>query len=416
MVTMTPLRSVPAIACNAWRRKWQWVLGVVVALHAAPAFAQSTPTTSSPAQEPAARTRIIESAKQWAEEHQILARLNGTIDGWYPRLGGMTRGSGFGLGPGYRRHFLGDDILLDMSGALSTRLYKAVDIRARWLQTWSKRAELWTEYRFEDFPEEDFYGWGADSLPSTRTNYRFRGSDIKLRAQLKPISWLRTGAVLGYLHPSIGRGHDPEYPSIEQVFTDASVAGLASQPDFIHAQLFLDIDYRDVPGNPKRGGFYHLAVATWNDRTLDAYTFKRFDGNFSQFVPIARDQKHVISGRLGVSFTDTAAGDRLPFYFLPYVGGEDTIRSYREFRFKDEDALWFGAEYRWIPIKWVSGAVFADFGTVAPRWEDIHRANLKHGYGFGVRVHSDTQSFARIDFGFGGGEGRRIFIKLGPTF
>jgi hypothetical protein len=397
-------------------RLYALILGVAVALHAAPTLAQSPATPPAPAQEPEAKTRIVESAKQWAEQHQILARLNGTIDGWYPRLGGLTRGSGFGLGPGYRMHVLGDNVLLDVSGAMSMRWYKAVDIRARWLQTWSERAEVWTEYRFEDFPEEDFYGRGADSLLSTRTSYRFRGSDIKLRAQLKPISWLRTGVVLGYLHPSIGSGHDREFPSIEQVFTDTSVPGLASQPDFGHAQLFLDVDYRDTPGNPKRGGFYHFAFAAWDDRTLDAYDFRRLDVNASQFLPITTDRKHVISGRFGVSVTKTTTGDRLPFYFLPYVGGEDTIRSYREFRFKDEDALWFGGEYRWIPIKWVSGTVFADFGTVGRTWDDITTDNLKHGYGFGLRVHSDTQSFARIDFGFGGGEGRRIFIKLGPTF
>ncbi len=133
-------------------------------------------------------------------------------------------------------------------------------------------------------------------------------------------------------------------------------------------------------------------------------------------LPISPDRKHVISGRLGVSLTDKSEGDRLPFYFLPYIGGEDTVRSYKEFRFKDETALWFSTEYRWIPIKWVSGAVFADFGTVARRWADIHAADLKTGYGFGVRVHSSKQTFARLDFGFGGGEGRRIFIKMGPSF
>ncbi len=327
----------------------------------------------------------------------------------------MTRGSGIVLGPGYRKHVL-DDVLLDISGAISIRLYKVVDIRARWLQTWNNRAEFWTEYRFEDFPEEDFYGRGADSQPDTRTSYEFRGSDIKIRAQLKPITWIRTGALLGYLHPTIGIGRDDRFPSIGDIFTDETVPGLLSQPDFVHAQVFFDVDYRDEPANPKRGGFYHVALSAWDDRTLDAYNFRRFDANASQYVPISPDRKHVISGRLGVSLTDKSEGDRLPFYFLPYIGGEDTVRSYKEFRFKDETALWFSTEYRWIPIKWVSGAVFADFGTVARRWADIHAADLKTGYGFGVRVHSSKQTFARLDFGFGGGEGRRIFIKMGPSF
>ena len=58
----------------------------------------------------------------------------------------------------------------------------------------------------------------------------------------------------------------------------------------------------------------------------------------------------------------------------------------------------------------------ADAGKVAPNWQDIRATNLKGGYGFGVRVHSEDQNFARIDVGGGGGEGWRVFLKLGPTF
>jgi outer membrane protein assembly factor BamA len=109
-------------------------------------------------------------------------------------------------------------------------------------------------------------------------------------------------------------------------------------------------------------------------------------------------------------------GERVPFYFLAYVGGVDTIRSFREFRFKDENALWLGAEYRFIPVKWVSLAAFVDAGEVTPNWQDVDFRGLKKAYGFGVRVHSRTQNFARVDFGTGGGEGWQIFLKLGPSF
>ena len=51
-------------------------------------------------------------------------------------------------------------------------------------------------------------------------------------------------------------------------------------------------------------------------------------------------------------------------------------------------------------MKWVSVATFIDAGKVAPDWQDIRALpDLKHGYGFGVRVHSNRQTFARIDVG-----------------
>jgi outer membrane translocation and assembly module TamA len=94
----------------------------------------------------------------------------------------------------------------------------------------------------------------------------------------------------------------------------------------------------------------------------------------------------------------------------------DTIRSFREFRFKDENAMWLGAEYRWVMLDFLSLAGFVDAGKVAHDWNDIEFSGLKKGYGFGVRVHSDKMTFARLDFGTGGGEGWQIFLKLGPRF
>jgi hypothetical protein len=61
-------------------------------------------------------------------------------------------------------------------------------------------------------------------------------------------------------------------------------------------------------------------------------------------------------------------------------------------------------------------ATFVDAGKVAPDWQNIGLSGLKRGYGFGVRVHSNRQTFARIDVGGGGGEGWRMFLKLVPSF
>jgi outer membrane protein assembly factor BamA len=157
-----------------------------------------------------------------------------------------------------------------------------------------------------------------------------------------------------------------------------------------------------------------MAMGFWNDRTLERYDFTRVDGNFSQFVPLDANKKHVLLGRLGFAYVNDKPGSRVPFYFLPYVGGVDTIRAFYEFRFRDENALWMTAEYDWTVMRWVSLATFIDAGTVTPNWEDI--GGLKHGFGFGVRVHSDRQTFARVDVATGGDEGWRVFLKLGPTF
>jgi outer membrane protein assembly factor BamA len=390
------------------------MLGLAVALVSSAAEAQQSPPPQNP--EGSGAPGFVESARRWADEHQIIERLNGDVDGWYPRLGGMTRGGGFALGPGYRTHVLGDRVLVDLSAGLSTKLYKAVDARVRWLQAFDERVELWTDFRYEDFPQEDFFGMGLASSLDTRTSYDFDGTDVTVRGLVKPTAWSRVGTTIGYMRPDIGSGTDPNFPSIEEVFTDIEAPGLAAQPDFLHTTFFGEIDYRDERGNPRSGGFYHVSFGIIDDRTLQQFDHRRFDGVATQYVPLVASKTHVVSGRVGFSYVNNETGERVPFYFLAYVGGVDTIRSFREFRFKDENALWMNLEYRWTPIKWVSVATFLDAGEVRANWQDIGLTGLKTGYGFGFRVHSTKQTFARVDFGTGGGEGWQIFLKLGPSF
>src|SRR5688572_26375381 len=107
--------------------------------------AQAVQSAAVPAQDDG--DGFVDKAKGWADKHQIIERLNGDVDGWYPRLGGMTRGGGFALGPGYRFH--AGDVLVDLSAGVSLKAYKAVDAKVRWVQAYNERVEFWTNYRYE---------------------------------------------------------------------------------------------------------------------------------------------------------------------------------------------------------------------------------------------------------------------------
>src|SRR5438046_313262 len=115
----------------ATNRLRAFVLGSAVILAASASHAQqadnSTPAAAAAetvvaakTDAPAAEFGVLDGARNWAKRHQLLERLEGRVDGWYPRLGGMTRGSGFTFGPGYRTHVLGDRVLVDASAAMST--------------------------------------------------------------------------------------------------------------------------------------------------------------------------------------------------------------------------------------------------------------------------------------------------------
>ena len=360
--------------------------------------------------------RLRTKGEAIAENTQLADRLNGDIDGWYPRLGGMTRGGGFALGPGYRLHVFDDRIFVDLSAGISLKGYQAADAHVRWLRALDDRLELWTDFRYEHFPQEDFYGMGFDSLTANETSYTYNSTDLALRGLFKPVDWVRLGTTFGYLRPALEAGTDSRVPSVEQLFTDAEAPGLAGDPRYLHTTFFAEVERRDIPGNPTSGGFYRASFGIMDDHDLDAFDHRRLDTMATYYVPVSPGRTHVLSARLGTSYVNNETGQRVPFYVLPYVGGVDTIRSFNEFRFKDENAMWLGAEYKWRAFEHVSLVGFFDAGKVTGDWETINFSGLRKGYGFGFRAHTNRQTLARLDFGTGGGEGLQVFLKLGPSF
>jgi outer membrane protein assembly factor BamA len=350
----------------------------------------------------------------YIEQKRIIERLT-EGDGFYPRIGGLTTGSGFAAGVGYRKHFANDEMFLDVSGAFSAKKYKALDARLMYPRLWNDRLELWTNFRYHDFPQEDFYGLGGNSSRENRTNYGIESIDISGRAVVNILRWLRVGTDLGLFNPEIGRGTDSLFPSTHDLFTDADAPGLAAQPEFLYNTLFIEVDYRDFPGNARSGGLWRASYGTWDDHDLDQFDFRRFDAEAAHFFPIF-DKKRVFAVHMSLSYVNNERGHRVPFYFLPYIGGSDTVRGFHEFRFRDENILYLNAEYRWEAFSGLDMALFVDAGEVRADWEDIDLQDLKTSYGIGFRFNTYKNVFLRFDIGAGGREGTRMFFKFGKAF
>jgi len=396
-----------------------YAVAVVLLLFCSPAMAQNTAAdqtsaeskADSPADGSAQATDqpppMVRKVRNYIQNSPIVQKLKG--DGFYPRIGGLSPGSGLAGGAGYRQHF--GWAYIDVSGAISTKAYRGVDATAGWLET--KRVELATRLAFRNNTQDDFYGLGMDTTDTTRVDYGIRSTDVTTGAAVHATPWFSLGGDIGYYMSTVRHGRDDNLRTIETLFTDATAPGLARQPDFVHESVFAQVDSRDARGFPRRGGFYRAAYALWNDRTLEEYNFRRFDVVGAQFLSLARND--VVALRLGLSYANNAPGDRVPFYLLPYVGGGDTVRAFREFRFRDENAGVFNAELRHQVHSMVYVAGFMDFGKVARDWQDINPHDLKRAYGFGVRGGSDDKTYVRLDVAYGD-DGTRVFLKFTPSF
>ena len=350
---------------------------------------------------------VVQKVRNYIQKSPIIQKLKG--DGFYPRIGGLSPGSGLAGGAGYRRHV--GWAFVDVSGAVSTKAYRGIDATLGWVDT--KYVDVSTKLTFRNNTQDDFYGLGIDTTDATRVDFGIRTTDVSTRAAVHVTPWLRLGADLGYYVPSVRHGRDASLRTIESIFTDVTAPGLAQQPEFVHDSVFAEVDSRDAHGFPRRGGFYRAAYALWNDRTLEAYNFRRFDIIGSHFLSVARND--VVAVRLALSYANNAPGDRVPFYLLPYVGGGDTIRSFREFRFRDENAGVFNAELRHKVHAMAHVAGFVDFGKVAHDWQDINPSHLRKAYGVGLRGGSDEKTYFRFDVAHGDG-GTRVFLKFTPSF
>lgn len=361
-----------------------------------------------------AKPKGIERALLYIEEHRIIERLT-IADGWYPRIGGLTTGGGFAGGAGYRKHLFNDQLLLNGSAAISTKAYKEILADATLPALFGGWLEIGSNFNWRDFPQEDFFGIGNDSALAARTSYSFESTGISGRVALKPVRWLRFGSEIGYVTPTIASGTDPRFPSIEELFTDAEAPGLAVQPAFLYKNLFFQIDYRDQPGNPRSGGLWQATYGAWNENELNQYDFGRVDMEAAHFFPIF-DKKRVFALRVVASYVNNDPGNRVPFYYLPYIGGSNSVRGFREFRFRDENVIFMNAEYRWEAFAGLDMALFFDMGEARPDWEDIDFKDAKTSYGIGFRFNTYRNVFMRLDIGAGGREGTRIFFKFGPAF
>jgi opacity protein-like surface antigen len=372
----------------------------------AEATAESKTDAATPGQA-TDQPRIVEKVRNYIQKNPIVQKLKG--DGPYPRIGGLSPGSGLAGGVGYRQHL--GWAFVDVSGAVSTKAYRGVDATLGWLDT--KHVDVSTKLTFRNNTQDDFYGLGLDTSDETRVDYGIRTTDLTTRAAAHITSWLRLGADVGYAVPSVRHGRDRNLRTIDAIFTDATAPGLAEQPHFVHDSVFAEVDSRDAHGFPRRGGFYRASYALWDDRTLEQFNFRRFDLIASHFLSVARND--VVALRLGLSYANNAPGDRVPFYLLPYVGGGDSVRSFREFRFRDENAGVFNAELRHKVHAMAHVAGFVDVGKVAHDWQDINPQGVMKAYGIGLRGGSDDKTFVRFDVAHGDG-GTRVFLKFTPSF
>jgi outer membrane protein assembly factor BamA len=357
------------------------------------------------------RANKAERTEKWIFDKKILGRIHYGISGFRVRMGGMVTGSGFALGPEYyRRDFLSGRMTFRTGAQFSFKGYQKYDMEWSLPRLANQRVffDFYSAHR--NYPQINYYGPGPQSLKGQRSNYRLEDTSADAALGIRPFGIAKLGGSVGYLWVNVGPGTDSRFTSTEKQFTPAQAPGIDRQSNFLRYGAFAQVDYRDDPSGPKSGGNYVAQYTWYQDRLLGLHDFRRLDVDLQQYIGLF-NKRRVFALRARTILTDTDAGQTVPFYLQPVLGGSDDLRGFRSFRFSDTNMLVLNGEYRWEAFSGLDMALFVDGGKVFPKRGQLNFRDLEASYGFGLRFNVTNQTFMRIDVGFSH-EGFQVWVKF----
>jgi hypothetical protein len=307
----------------------------------------------------------------------------------------------------------------------------------------------------------DFYGLGPQSSLADFVRYREDMSEIGLKVSNPVSRWFEFGGEINGQWLSNGPPESTSIRPIENVFTNQQVPGIAIATAIIHYQSSLRRPFKSQciprPGKPcakladwisGRYFDYSIQYEYYQDIRLGQYSFYRFTVDTAQPLTLrslnARPKSQrtrfsnwfcsdnqqggcefgqfVARERFVASYTGN--GSSVPLSLQEELGGtdisgQDTLRGYRDLRFRGPNLLLLQAEYAhpiWSPINIL---LFYDAGEVANHAGDVSAANLRQDWGTGLQVAIQKGGLMNVVFrftvGFGSGEGVQYKPRVAPN-
>jgi hypothetical protein len=391
----------------------------ILAMAPAAASAQTTRAEIARQQRAAKATDLhpyqpkkVEATLFRIEDRYLMERIFNPPRGLFLKYGGLPVGAGITAGPAYRLS----------NHTVSLTGWAIAAFRGSWEANGTLAfPHLANDHAFVNLgvrrrtlPWEDYFGLGNSTPSSAQTSFALSQTSFSAEAGLSPVDWFRISGSLGHEQPGVGPGKDPRFPSIEEQFDDTSAPGLSMQPAFIRAGVRATLDLTDRPLGPTSGGRYIFTFDGYQDRDFDRYSFKQWSVDLRQHIPIIAGARTIVLRAFATGVTPSA-GQEVPFYYHPTLGGAYTLRIIPEYRLRDRYVLLLQAEYRFELNAFMTGAVFYDTGKVGHRQQDLNLDDLRHDVGFGLRFGFLSNVSMRSEIVFGRG-GPRVVFKFADVF
>ena len=136
------------------------------------------------------------------------------------------------------------------------------------------------------------------------------------------------------------------------------------------------------------------------------FSYQKYTLGDAHYLKAGRAQVFVLRGQYGIS------KGTISEYSQFRVGGQDTIRGYREDQFRGTRMALLSAEYRFPIVSKVTGALFTDYGGAWTSGFMPENMHVSVGVGLGLNTPIGP---LRLDYGRGS-QGGRVHFRVGGTF
>ena len=337
-------------------------------------------------------------------------------NGFGVKLGGLPTGGGFSLGPRYvRQDLLREHLTSDSYVVGSTKKWWRGESALKFTDLFDGHLEVAAKGSYEDASSMPFFGEGPQSLKANQSNFRREFTTGSMGPTVYLLDHkLSAGYEVAGLLVNVGKGGSNDYPSTTSLYTEAQLPGIDKQSNFIVGTTKVALDLSHPSYNNPSGLVLEANDNQFWDRSGNNSSFHLLETQATYSLPFFNGMR-TLEFRARNETAFHAAGQVVPFYLQPTMGGPNDLRGYERYRFYDNGSSVVSAEYRWPVSGTVEFAIFGDGGNVYARPGLIGIRDARGDGGFGVRFKNKQATVMRFDIGVSP-EGVKVWFVFNDAF
>lgn len=277
--------------------------------------------------------------------------------------------------------------------------------------------------------EEFVYGVENGNASTVKDSLAYGIRDIYIETKLS-INWKRPSgrSVLTNFQRDLQPGRQNYYSTdffvrLSKVTIDGGEADFKTVPKSIlgfgeatlfQSGLILSIDTRNHEFNPRMGRLLRITGIFSDQTDGELFQYYRYSIEFQQYMELSKKYR-VLGFRIILDETHTPDNKTIPFYQMSILGSHETLRGYREGRFRDFGSILLNFDYRYPIWDTFDGVIFIDTGQVFSDFGDIRLDFFHTSYGAGMRFRTPKGFLARLQAGFSK-EGHRLLFQFTQIF